>query len=218
MTLTGCVFAGIISTGSFKWSIFFKREDVSGCRIRMQQTGKRVVLGRNKGYLSVAGPQYRFIIFLLIVLGIFTLLLKVFQKLAEFVDFPVFLPIALVTLLVFIGIIGAAYSHTIVGPLLRIRRTLQQLAEGEMSMNLRLRETDDPMLKEIAREISALCEHSRNSSAVLRESLRDLFKDVVVLQEMIRLDAPKSDIEKHLNELHKRQDEMEKMIKSLCKV
>jgi len=87
-----------------------------------------------------------------------------------------------------------------------------------MNMNLRLRETDDPMLKEIAREISALCEHSRDSSAVLRESLRDLFKDVVVLQEMIRLDAPKSDVERHLHELRKRQDEMEKMIKSLCKV
>ncbi len=184
----------------------------------MQQTGKRVVLGRNKGYLSVAGPQYRFIIFLLIVLGVFTLLLKVFQKLAEFVDFPVFLPIALVTLLVFIGIIGAAYSHTIVGPLLRIRRTLQQLAEGEMSMNLRLRETDDPMLKEIVQEISLLCEHSRNSNAVLRESLKDFFRDVAMLQEMIHHDAPKSDIEKQLNELRRRQDDMEKLVKSLCKV
>ena len=74
------------------------------CRGFMLMTGKRHVLGRGKGHLSAAGPQYRFIIFLLIVLGAYTFLLKVFQKLAEIVQLPVFLPIALITLLFFIGV------------------------------------------------------------------------------------------------------------------
>ena len=184
----------------------------------MPQTGKRSILGRGRGYLSVAGPQYRFIIFLLITLGVFTLLLKVFQKLAEFVQFPIFLPIALVTLLVFIGIVGATYSHTIIGPLMRIRKTLQQLAEGDVNICLRLRETDDPLLKDIVTEIVLLCEHSRNSHAMLQESVKELFKEVSVLREMVQQGAIKTEIEKHLDELRLKQDMLDKAIKSLCKM
>jgi hypothetical protein len=183
----------------------------------MPHTGKRAILGKGKGYLNVAGPQYRFIIFLLIVLGVFTLLLKVFQKLAEFVQFPVFLPIALVALLVFIGLVGATYSHTIVGPLLRIRQALAHLAAGDVNINLRLRETDDPMLKEIVKEITVLCEHSRNSHAMLQESIRELFREVAALQEMVRRGAADTEIETHVERLRKKQDQLDSAIKLFCK-
>jgi hypothetical protein len=79
--------------------------------------GKRIILGRGKGYISAAGPQYRFIVFLIFILVAYTLLLRVFQKLAEILQLPVFLPISLVTLLVFIGIIATLYSHKFVGPM-----------------------------------------------------------------------------------------------------
>ena len=184
----------------------------------MPQTGKRALLGKGRGYLNVAGPQYRFIIFLLIILGVFTLLLKVFQKLAEFVQFPIFLPIALIVLLFFIGIVGATYSHTIVGPLLRIRHALQHLAEGDMHINLRLRDTDDPMLQDIVKEINILCEHSRNSHAVLQEITRDLFREVTALQEMIRGGAADAEVEKFLTALRKKQGQLDAAIKSYCKM
>lgn len=180
----------------------------------MPHTGKRVVLGKGKGYLSMAGPQYRFIIFLLIVLGAYTLLLKVFQKLAEFVQLPVFLPIALVTLLIFIGLVGSMYSHTFVGPLLRIRKALQHLAEGDPHISLRLRDSDDPMLKEIVREITLLCEHNRNAQAVLRESTKDFLKDVTALEELVHQGADKKEITKLLDTIRKKQAPLDKAIKS----
>jgi methyl-accepting chemotaxis protein len=183
----------------------------------MPSLGKRTLLGRGKGYLNVAGPQYRFIIFLLIILGAYTFLLKVFQKLAEFVQFPVFLPIALISLLIFIGIAGATYSHTIVGPLLRIRRALEQLSEGEMNISVRLRESDDPMLKDIVKTITALKEHIRNSHALIRESAKDLFNDAEALREMIQRGADKTEMQHHLDGMRKKQDLLDKAIKSIGK-
>ena len=144
----------------------------------MTKIGKRIILGRGKGYISAAGPQYRFIVFLIFILVAYTLLLRVFQKLAEILQLPIFLPISLVTLLIFIGIVGTLYSHKFVGPMTRIRRALDQMAEGEVTICLRLRETDDPMLKDIVKSISRLCEHTRNEHVLVRDRARDLFNAV----------------------------------------
>lgn len=183
----------------------------------MPSNGKRTLLSRGKGYLNIAGPQFRFIVFLLIILMVYTFLLKVFQKLAEFVQFPVFLPIALITLLFFIGIAGTTYSHTIVGPLLRIRRGLQNLAAGDTNLSLRLRDSDDPMLKDIVKEISVLAEHTRNSHALIQESARDLLSDAEALREMVRRGADQAAIQKQLDGMRKKQDLLDKAVKSLGK-
>jgi hypothetical protein len=183
----------------------------------MPTTPKRVFLGKGKGYLNVAGPQYRFIIFFLIVLVFYTLLLLVFQKLSVFLPLFVFLPISLITLLLFIGIVGTMYSHTIVGPLLRIRGTLERLAEGETNISLRLRESDDPLLKEIVSVIAGLAEHSRHCNAVVRESAGDLFKDVETLREKVRSGADKTEVHKQLEGMRQKQALLEKAIKSLGK-
>ncbi|MFA5073398.1 MAG: hypothetical protein WC539_05820 [Nitrospirota bacterium] len=180
----------------------------------MPHSGKKIILGRGKGYLSVAAPQYRFIVFLLVVLGVYTLLLKVFQKLAEFVQFPVFLPIALITLLFFIGIIGATYSHTIVGPLLRIRNALQQLSEGDSNISVRLRESDDPLLKDIVSEIMLLCEHHRNSHTLIQTSAKDLLKDITAIQEQVRQGASPSDLQAHFDAVRKKIDFLNAAVKS----
>lgn len=179
----------------------------------MPHTGKRFVVGKGKGYLSLAGPQYRFIIFLLIVLGAYTLLLKVFQKLAEFVQLPVFLPIALVTLLIFIGIVGSVYSHTFAGPLLRIRKALQHLSEGDSNVSLRLRDSDDPILKEIVKDITLVCEHHRNAQSVLLDSTSDLLADISALDELAHAGADKQEILKLLDTIRKKQGLLDKAIK-----
>lgn len=178
-------------------------------------TGKRHLLSRGKGYLSSAGPQYRFILFLLVVLGVYTILLKVFQKLAEIVQLPVFLPIALITLLFFIGVAGTMYSHSFVGPLRRIRGALEHLAAGDTNISLRLRNSDDPMLKELVTTISRLCDTSRCSNSLIRETAEDLFADIEALRQKIQQGADPGEIKKHVEGMRTKKDLLDNAIKSV---
>ena len=181
----------------------------------MTTSGKRFLLGRGRGYLNAAGSQYRFIIFLLLVLGAYTFLLKVFQKLAEIVQLPVFLPIALITLLFFVGVVGTMYSHTFVGPIHRIRRALEHLAEGDNTVSLRLRDSDDPLLKDLVKTITRLCEHSRSSHGLIQEAARDIIADLEALREKIGKGADRADIQKHMDGIRSKQDLLEKAIKTV---
>jgi len=174
---------------------------------------KRILLGKDRGYLSAAATQYRFIIFLLITLGVYTFLLKVFQKLAEIVQLSVFFPIALVTLLLFIGIVGTMYSHTFAGPLSRIRRALDQVADGDTSISLRLRDSDDPLLKDLVHTITVLCECSRNHSAQIHEAADSLRADIVMLQGKVRANADKGEVQALVDSLRRKQDLLETAIK-----
>lgn len=171
-------------------------------------------MGRGKTYLTTAGSQYRFIMFLILLLISYTVLLRVFQKIAEIVQLPIFLPIALITLLVFIGIVGILYSHTFIGPLMRIRRALDQLADGDENVSLRLRESDDPVLKDLVKAITRLCEYSRNSHALIGETARDLFAELAALQDKINKGADPSDIRKQFDIVRKKQELLDKAIKA----
>ena len=175
-------------------------------------------MGKGRGYLSAAGPQYRFIIFLIFLLIAYTILLRVFQKLAEIVQLPVFLPVSLVTLLFFIGIVGILYSHTFVGPIVRIRRALDRLAEGDTSVTLRLRESDDPMLKELVESISRLCEHSHNSHVLFQDAANELSREIAALQDSVNRGADHAEIKKHLESLRKKQELLDKAIKGSGRV
>jgi len=181
----------------------------------MPTTGKRHLLSRGKGYLSSAGPQYRFILFLLVVLGVYTVLLKVFQKLAEIVQLPVFLPIALISLLFFIGVAGTMYSHSFVGPLQRIRRALEHLAVGDTNISLRLRDSDDPILKDLVMTISQLCECSRNSHAVIRETAGDVLADIETLRKKIQQGADIEEIKKFVEAMRTNQGLLIDAIKTI---
>lgn len=178
---------------------------------------KRTLIGRGKGYLNAAGPQSRFIIFLIFVLMGYTLLLRVFQKLAEFLQLPLFLPVSLVTLLLFIGIAGTVYSHAFVGPMARIRRAVEQLTRGDYTVSLRLRESDDPMLKELVDSISRLSEHSRNSHAFVEASAQDLFEDISHLLAGIEKGGDRAEMLKRIETVREKQKIMEKAIQSLRK-
>ncbi len=183
----------------------------------MTEPGKRLFISSGKGYLSAAGPQARFIVFLLTVLIIFTIILRIFQKLAEILQFPIFLPLALITLLVFIGLAGTIYSHKFVGPMARIRRAIEHLAEGEISISLRLRESDDPMLKDLVKAIGLLAEHSRNSHALLHDAAQELFADLAILREKIQQGADKADIQKQLEIVSSKQELLDRAVRSFRK-
>jgi methyl-accepting chemotaxis protein len=185
----------------------------------MLEPGKRHFLSRGKkGYLNAVGPQARFIVFLLAVLIIFTIILRIFQKLAEILQLPIFLPLSLITLLLFIGVAGTIYSHKFVGPLVRIRKAIERLAEGDIAISLRLRESDDPMMKDLVKAISRLCEHSRNSHTLIHDTVQDLVADMATLQEKIQQGADKSEILQQIQIVKKRQETLDKAVQSSRKV
>jgi methyl-accepting chemotaxis protein len=181
----------------------------------MPTTGKRHLLSRDKGYLSSAGPQYRFILFLFVVLGVYTVLLKVFQKLAEILQLPIFLTIALIILLLFVGVAGTMYSHTFVGPLRRIRGALEHLAVGDTNISLRLRDSDEPMLKDLVKTISRLCDTSRSTRDLIGETARDLFADIEALRQKAQQGADIGEIKKHIEGMRTKQDLLNNAIKSI---
>lgn len=183
----------------------------------MHKADKRIVLGRSKGYLHTTGPQFRFILFLLILLICYTILLRVFQKLAEIVQLPVFLPVSLIALLVFIGIGGILYSHTFVGPIVRIRRALEHIAEGDLNVSLRLRDSDDPMLKELVNAIMLVCEKSRTSHTLVREASRELFQELTALHEGIHRGADQKELRKLVDAIQHKRDLLDKAVKAFGK-
>ena len=170
---------------------------------------------RGKGLLSASGPQSRFILFLIFILVAYTFLLRIFQKLAAIVDLPIFLPIALVTLLAFIGIAGTLYSHRFVGPMVRIRKTLEQVAQGDCSVTLRLRDSDDPMLKDLVHTIGGLCEQSRQTNRSIHEAAQGLFGELTALRENLAKGAQAGGLEKRLEAILQKQAALEKAIQSL---
>ena len=180
-------------------------------------SGKRLVIAKGKGYLSAAGPQARFVVFLIIVLIAFTLLLRVFQKLADILDLPLFLPISLVTLFIFIGIVGTLYSHRFLGPMVRIRRAIEHMTQGDLSISLRLRDSDDAMLKDLASALSQLCEHYRNSHTLIQDAATDLFNDIQAAREKIRGGAAKGDLQAQVDRIREKQELLERAIKTLRK-
>lgn len=164
------------------------------------------MLGRGRGYLNATGTQTRFIVFLLSVLIVFSIMLRVFQKLAEIVQFPVFLPVSLLSLLIFVGIAGTIYSHSFIGPMFRIRKAVEQLAQGNYSISLHLRESDDPMLQTLVKAIVDLSEHTRNSNTLIKETAESLFAEISRLQEKLERGAANVEIQRQLELVRAKQE------------
>lgn len=181
----------------------------------MIKSTERKYLTRGKGVLSATGPQARFILFLIFVLVAYTLLLRIFQKLAAIVDLVVFLPIALMTLLAFIGIAGTLYSHRFIGPMVRIRRTLEKVAQGDCSVSLRLRDSDDPVLKDLVDTIGQLCERSRHSHQFVQDAAEDLSASLAALQDSVAKGLAEQELLKQMELVRQKQAALEKAVQSL---
>lgn len=177
-------------------------------------TSKRVVLAKGKGYFNATGPQARFIIFLIIVLIAFTFLLRVFQKLAEILQLPLFFTISLITLFIFIGIVGTLYSHRFLGPLFRIRRAIEQMREGDLAINLRLRDSDEPLMKELALAIDSLCEEERKGHLLIQDAAAALFNELQTLREKIGAGATAAELKPHAEAVRKKQELLDKAVKT----
>lgn len=180
-------------------------------------TNKRHFLNKGMGHLSTSGIQVRFVIFFLVVLITYTFILLIFRKLAEILQFPLFFPIALSLLAIFIGVVATLYSHNFVGPLIRIRKAIDVLAEGDTSVTLRLRETDDPMLKDLVGSINRLCEHNRNAHALIGEAAEDLSRAVAEITRALAAGESGDKLRPHADLVRERQRALDQALGVLNK-
>lgn len=178
-------------------------------------TGKRRILSTGRGYLNAVGPQARFIVFLFGVLIAYTFILLIFRKLAEILQFPLFFLIALIILVLFIGVVGTLYSHRFAGPLARIKKTIDHLAQGDTSVTLRLRDSDDPILKDLVTSINHLCEQSRNSIALVRETAQDLSGAVAGLSGAVQRGGTAEEIGAQIGLVRKKHDLFEQAVRTI---
>ena len=176
-------------------------------------TGKRQYLSKGMGYVNAAGAQARFIVFLFAVLIAYTFILLIFRKMAEILQFSLFFPIALVVLALFIGIVGTLFSHTFAGPLGRIRKAVDLMASGDTSVSLRLRDTDDPVLKELVAALNRLCDQSRNSQAMALDAAQELSR---ALAELYRaLPAGEGSCRSQVELVRKQHEQLERALRAL---
>jgi hypothetical protein len=99
--------------------------------------------------------------------------------------------------------------------MVRIRKTLEHVANGDCSVTLRLRDADDPMLKELAKTVGHLCERGRLSHQAVQKAADDLFNDLTVLQEHVRKGAPAGVMLEQMEAIGKKKAVLEKAVKSL---
>ncbi len=181
----------------------------------MVKTTRKEIVSRSKGLLHPSAPQARFILFLIFVLVAYTFLLRIFQKIAAIVDLPVFLPISLLSLLVFIGLAGTIYSHRFVGPMVRIRSTLERVAEGDCHVTLRLRESDDPMMKDIAQTIGRICMHGLHSHQAVQVASEDLLRALAELDGRVRAGAEAEELKERMEALGEKKAALERAVNSM---
>lgn len=95
----------------------------------------------------------------LFIIGIligYTILLNVFSQLSRSISFSMFFPIVISAIIIFIGLASIFYSHKIAGPLYRLRSVSEKLAAGDLSIRLKFRKGDDPILHEVADHLNKM--------------------------------------------------------------
>jgi hypothetical protein len=101
--------------------------------------------------------------------------------------------------------------------MVRIRRSLEQVAHGDCSVTLRLRDSDDPVMKDLVDTIGNLCELSRRSHLSLQSAAQDLSAELAALREGIGRGASAGEVLKQLDAVQQKQAALEKAVHSLGK-
>jgi len=85
--------------------------------------------------------------------------------------------------IVFFGVISVFVSHKIAGPLFRIKKSLIQVSQGDLSVVIKLRKWDD--LKDLADQINVLIEELRTFVTTLRNDYNLLSDYIQELEQKI---------------------------------
>lgn len=86
-------------------------------------------------------------------------------------------------IIVFFGVISVFVSHKIAGPLFRIKKSLIQVSQGDLSVVIKLRKWDD--LKDLADQINVLIEELRTFVTTLRNDYNLLSDYIQELEQKI---------------------------------
>lgn len=85
--------------------------------------------------------------------------------------------------ILFFGVVSIFVSHKIAGPLFRIKKSLAQVSEGDLSVVIKLRKWDD--LKDLAEHINVLIEELRTFVTALRNDYNLLSDYIQELEQKI---------------------------------
>ncbi|MCX5850242.1 MAG: hypothetical protein NTW65_12450 [Deltaproteobacteria bacterium] len=80
-------------------------------------------------------------------------------------------------LIVIFGVLSIFITHKIAGPLYRLKKSLSEITEGNLSLKVKLRKWDD--LKDLAEHVNVLIEELRVFVTTLRNDY-DLFSDYIL--------------------------------------
>lgn len=85
--------------------------------------------------------------------------------------------------ILFFGVISIFVSHKIAGPLFRIKKSLVQVSQGDLSVVIKLRKWDD--LKDLAEQVNELIEELRTFVTALRNDYNLLSDYIQELEQKI---------------------------------
>ena len=114
--------------------------------------------------------------------------------------------------IIFFGIISIFISHKIAGPLFRLKRSVDQVTQGDLTVVIKLRKWDD--LKDLADHINLLIEELRTFVIALRNDY-DLLSDYI--QELEKNIENKALTEESGREIIKKVQESRKNIENALK-
>jgi methyl-accepting chemotaxis protein len=114
--------------------------------------------------------------------------------------------------IIFFGIISVFISHKIAGPLFRLKRSVDRVTQGDLSVVIKLRKWDD--LKDLAEHINLLTEELRTFVTALRNDY-DLLSDYI--QELEQNIASKALTEESGREIIRKVQESRKNIEMALK-
>lgn len=87
------------------------------------------------------------------------------------------------SVILFFGVVSIFVSHKIAGPLFRIKKSLVQVSQGDLSVVIKLRKWDD--LKDLAEQLNVLIEELRTFVTALRNDYNLLSDYIQELEQKI---------------------------------
>lgn len=173
------------------------------------------VPNRRRNFLVDTQIQGRFVLFLIFFLIGYNILTKLLQKLATQMDFTIFVPIYLLVMALYIGLIGIFYSHKLAGPLYKINQILGEIARGDLFFNIYCRKENDQVIKDISSSINTTIDDFRDSIRGIESAIAALGRETEGLKDKIwcrRHELP--EIMQHVDTLREKEKELQELIKN----
>lgn len=172
------------------------------------------VPNRRRNFLVDAQIQGRFVLFLIFFLIGYNILTVLLRKLALQIELPIFVPIYLAAMALYVGLTGIFYSHRLAGPLYKIKQILGEVARGDLFFNIYCRKENDQVIKDISSGINETVNGFRDSVREIESSVASLKKEADGLRDKLwckRNEIP--EIMEHIEAIRRKEEELEEVVK-----